>query len=230
MTSQNIIVTDTETTGISPFNDRLVEVAGTRLPDWGTFTTLVNPERDIPAEARAIHHIGPEDVSTAPVEYDAVYNMVDDLGTPDIFVAHNAKFDRKFIERIAPELRPNWICTLKCAQKVWPEAPAHKNQVLRYWLGIDVEDRLPSGLFPHRALYDTIVTAGIFIELQKHMSIAEMIEYSNHNQILKIVGFGKHKGMAWKDVPPGYLRWCVGQDGLDEDVKHTANHYLRGGR
>lgn len=227
------IILDTETTGIDPQKDRLVELAGVADdPLVPHFTTLVNPARDIPPESRAIHHIGPEDVAQAPDESLALYSLMEhfrDQGVePSEFVAHNAKFDSAFIARIAPALGIPWICTYKASMVAWPDAPAHTNQVLRYYLGLEVDT--PPGLFPHRALYDTIVTRAIFKALQRSFSLKELIRISSGPVLLKKVSFGKHKGKLWSEVDYGYLRWCCSQADMNEDVIHTANYYLRKGR
>lgn len=230
MSNVNCIIMDTETTGLDAETDRLVEIAGARLSDLKSFETLVDPQRDVPPEARAIHHIGPADVVGAPDEVSALramFTSLNDLNGQIIFAAHNAKFDRGFINRIAPALSLDWICTYKCAVVTWPDAPAHGNQVLRYYLGLDVDKDLPPGLFPHRALYDVIVTRGILIELLKVHSLEKLINISNNPVLLTKVSFGKHKGQLWSEVPFGYLKWCVGQADMNEDVLHTAAHWMR---
>jgi exodeoxyribonuclease X len=225
-----ITVIDTETTGIDCKVDRLVELAACPVgpTTHSNFTTFVNPERDIPPEAKAIHHITEADVAGAPKEGAALVEMLEHYKfEPSVFVAHNAKFDRGFIERINPALNVQWVCTYKCAVLAWPDAPSHSNQVLRYYLDLDLSGQLPEGLFPHRALYDTIVTRGILERLLQRVSLDRLIEISSGPILLSKVSFGKHKGMAWADVPHGYLKWCASQTDMNEDVLHTARHYLR---
>ena len=68
-------VFDVETTGMSPANDRIVELAAIRVEADGTlqrFQTLIHPGRPIPAAATAVHHISDEMVSTAPRFKEAV--------------------------------------------------------------------------------------------------------------------------------------------------------------
>ena len=226
----NVIVMDTETTGLDCKEDRLVEIAGVRLEDSKSFEAVVNPERSIPPEARAIHHISPEEAALGISESAAVSQMNQqllNLSARRIYVAHNAKFDRGFIERIAPVLDLEWICTYKCSVVTWAVAPAHGNQVLRYYLGLDLAGKLPPGLFPHRALYDCIVTRELLIELLKHHTLDQLVKISNNPVLLAKVSFGKHKGKLWSEVDYGYLRWCSSQSDMNEDVLHTAAHYMR---
>lgn len=225
----NIVVFDTETTGTECEVDRLVEIAGVSFSTGMNFSTLVNPGRDIPAEAKAIHHINESDVVDAPGEGLAVDTFYDALGAPDILAAHNAKFDRGFISRIKPEWKPQYICTYKCSLLAFPDAPKHSNQVLRYYLGLDVS--VPEGLFPHRALYDVIVTAAILRELLTIFSVERMIDISANPVLLPKVPFGKHVGKTWDQVDYGYLKWALGATGPkdNEDFIHTAQYWMRKG-
>jgi DNA polymerase III epsilon subunit-like protein len=110
------------------------------------FTTLVAPGRRIPPEAQAVHHLRDADVRTAPKLPGAVAAMIGEMqvrafaGTP-VLAAHNAAFDRQFLDPILTHqlgYAPRWLCTLRCAQHLYPNAPGHSNQVLRYWLpGVD---------------------------------------------------------------------------------------------
>jgi exodeoxyribonuclease X len=223
------ITFDTETTGTDPEVDRLVELAGV-CRGFNHFSTLVNPERDIPPEARAIHHIGPEDIINAYSEVNAViafFKHFDCLLDDHILVAHNAKFDKGFINRIDPGYTHKYICTMRCAWLSWPDAPGYSNQVLRYWLGLEGLD-LPSELFPHRALYDAIVTQGILEELLKKHPVESLLNWSNNPVLMPKVPYGKHKGKKWDEVDYGYLKWALGASGPqdDEDFIFTAQYWM----
>lgn len=228
------ITFDTETTGIDPEVDRLVELAGV-CRGYEHFSTLVNPERDIPPEARAIHHIGPEDVYpfleiTESIAVNNMFGHFCQSYEPLILVAHNAKFDRGFIRRIDPlsEQNVQYICTMRCAWMSWPDASGFSNQVLRYWLNLENLD-LPPDLFPHRALYDCIVTQGILEELLKKHPVKTLLEWSNNPVLMPKVPYGKHKGKTWSEVDYGYLKWATGPSGPvdDEDFVYTARHEIK---
>lgn len=222
-----VIVLDTETTGLDPSEHSLVELAAVGVDKQDeVFETLVNPTRDIPPEAKAVHHITEKMCQGKPITSAAVEDMLIKLGRPEVVIAHNAKFDRGFLEPYFTELdyKPRWICTYKSAVSVYPNAPSHSNQVLRYWLG--AEPRLPSDLAPHRALYDVLVTREIFQSLLTHKTINELYQISSNPLLLERVSFGKHKGLLWREVDRGYLRWITSQADMNEDVVFTANHYL----
>lgn len=234
---KELIVLDTETTGIDPLVDKLVEIAAINLHTDMTFETLVNPGRDIPPEAMAIHHITEWMCVGKPTPMEAINTFVQFVAgrtKPDsadlpIFAAHNAKFDRGMLEPLLGNLRPRWLCTYKCALTLWPDAPGHSNQVLRYWLGL--KPHIPEGLAPHRALYDIICTREILRVMLQHASLEDLLDWSSRPVLLKKVTFGKHKGSLWESVDAGYLRWCTNQSDMNEDVLFTAAHWLakRGG-
>jgi len=204
--------------------DGIVELAGVSSDHDELYQSFCNPQVPINVEARAVHHIDDKMIETAPRPAAAFSEMLKELSFEESFVlvAHNAQFDREFIGRLSDVFKdPNlWVCTYRCALHLYPEAPAHSNQVLRYWLNVDVE--LPSDLYPHRALYDALVTEAILIRMLQTHSLDDLIALSSKPVVLRKVRFGKHKGMLWKDVPTDYLKWLLRQSDIDSDVRHTA--------
>ena len=90
---------DAETTGLSPFSDRIVELAGARLlPDGsvGVFDSLADPGVPVPARAAAVHGVTDAMVAGAPPEGEVVSRFFRFArGAP--LVAHNARFDAGFL-------------------------------------------------------------------------------------------------------------------------------------
>lgn len=223
---KRIRVIDVETTGLDPESDSIVECAAVDIlhdPDVNDLVTdrrtwLVDPGREIPPEASAIHHITDDDVR-GKLKWNQVHGAIGSLQKCDYYAAHNAKFDRDFTR-----LPGQWICTRKVATRLYPHAPAHSNQVLRYWLQLEVCDEA-KGIMPHRALHDAFVTAALLVRLLHDVDIEQAVAWSNEPCLLPRVPFGKHKGAEWSAVPKDYLRWCLGQD-MDEDVKFTCTHWL----
>lgn len=216
-------IIDTETTGIDPTKDKLVEVAGIDLDTNTSFSTLCDPEMPIPAEAMAIHHITDEMVKGAMHPCEALTELWHHLPA-DYYVAHNAPFDRGMIEAEAPDYPPRWIDTYQCAVHIFPDAPKHTNQVLRYHLLLGSQP--PGDLAPHRALYDCYVTRDLLIRLLDHASLEELAELSTKPALLNRVSFGKHQGMLWSEVPYGYLKWCSQQD-MGMNIAHTVAAYMK---
>lgn len=179
---------------------------------------LVNPNRPMPPEARAIHHISDADlIGASPITTGF---LALSKGSPDIFVAHNARFEMEFFTGGDTP----WICTMKVARRIWPECPSHTNQCLRYWLGIECDDAL--AMPPHRAGPDAYVTAHILLAMIQHASFDQMIEWSSGPSLLPKVNFGKHRGQPWSELPGDYLSWLVNKSDMDVDTKFTAKHWL----
>lgn len=178
---------------------------------------LTNPGRLIPVEAMAVHHIRDQEVADAPPPSAGFEKLMDSV---DVFCAHNAAFERAFF---AGGETP-WICTYRCGLRVWPDAPSHSNQGLRYFLGLELDER---AMPPHRAGPDAYVTAHILSALLGAKPTADLIKWTSEPALLVKCGFGKHRGQKWADVPSDYLDWLLRQKDMGEDIHHTARHHLR---
>ena len=207
--SEHIHVIDVETTGLDAAVDRIVEIAAVTVAlaprphiEALSLDTLVNPGVPIGPEARAVHHIGDEMVASAP-RFKALVPRLGALARSGPFAAHHADFDRAFTGSRRP-----WICTFRLSRHLWPEAPRHSNQVLRYYLGLEVEERLAgeAGIVPHRAAGDALVSAALLVRELGHAPEGAdptewALELSARPALLPVATFGKHKGEHWADVP-----------------------------
>jgi DNA polymerase-3 subunit epsilon len=160
-------VLDLETTGFSPMNDRIVEIAVVRL-EAGTviqrWSSLVNPGRPIPWPAEATHGISDDAVEGAP-SLLKLLPTVARLVHRSTIVAHNASFDSSFL----PGLRRPWICTLEMARRAFPNAPNHRLGTLINYLGIDRKLR---DLRLHRAGADAEATALLLLACLEELPAA----------------------------------------------------------
>lgn len=122
------IVLDTETTGTGP-DDKLIELGMVLFeydPGTGqvyrvleTFDELQDPGISIPEESTKIHGISDEMVKGKSVDLVKVKDL---LGQSSLIIAHNAKFDRKFVEKTFPNLgfeQKPWACSFE--QIAWTE-------------------------------------------------------------------------------------------------------------
>jgi exodeoxyribonuclease X len=224
-------IIDTETTGLDSETDRIVEVAAVNLAwmsgGWVAaldYESLINPGRPIPAQASAIHHLVDADVANAPDWAHAVEQVIE--GNHTAYAAHHSVFDRGFCR--LDDIRP-WLCTKRLAMHLWPEAPSHSNQVLRYWLDLKVD--LPPGLYPHRAAADAIVTAALLVrELQEIerrdvgrdvQSVEDLIGWTETPAELAYVPFGEYRGKRWSVMDAGFLDSVIKGD-FNADILHTA--------
>ena len=214
-------VVDLETTGLppdaAPCEIGWCDVIDGVVGEQGGM--LVNPKRPISIEAMAVHHIRDHEVAGAPPIDIGFRRLME--GKPEIFVAHNAEFERTFF---AGGETP-WICTLKAARRLWPDAPRHTNSVLRYYLELDIDEE--RAMPPHRAAPDAYVTAHILAKALALASVEDMIEWTKQPSLLPRCNFGQHNGKAWDEVPTSYLVWMAGNDGMDADKRYTARYHLK---
>lgn len=218
------IVIDTETTGMDPEKDRIIEIAA--VDKNRVFAhSLVNPEGvPISYGAMATHHITDAMVAEAPVLADALWNCgLDEVGPVATPVMHNAAFDLAFLpERFRAQ--PH-ICTYRCALHLFPDAESHSNGALWYELGLNHPMPPEAGSMPHRALFDALMTSDLLAHMLTIKPLEQLIRLTTAPVVLTTCRFGKHRGEAWADIPTDYMRWVLKQD-FDEDVKHTCRHWI----
>jgi len=223
-----ICVIDTETCGLDPLTADIVELGMVMMPSMETYRSFVRPEMPIELPAMAVHHITEKMVADAPRWQSVALALLD----AEVLVAHNASFDRGFIEKGGWLANKDWVCTWRCAKQIWPDAPFHSNQVLRYWLP-EFDDEIRSTVIgdaimeqpPHRALPDAWITAHILKRMLIEHSIEDLVEMTKLPILSKTCHFGKHRGVLWEKVPKGYLRWLISKD-FDADTLFTAKHHL----
>ena len=145
----------------------------------------------------------------------------------DVYVAHNCEFEQSFLTRHQSWPLTPWVCTYKCALRLWPDLGGYKNQELRYQLGLAAPYGMPRHqILPHLAASDVIVTAAILEEMMKQTRWTQLVEWSYEPPLHTRLNFGKHRGERYNAVPIDYLEWIVTSD-LNAGVKHSAQHWLK---
>ena len=163
------IVFDTETTGLSfQGGDRMVEIGCVeminRVETGRTFHAYYHPERDMPAEAFAVHGLSSVFLSDKPLFAAAVDELIEFVGDAPL-VAHNAGFDFSFLngemQRCGRPLicRTRMVDTLQIARSKHPGAK-HSLDALCSRFGIDRSHRVL-----HGALLDAQLLAQVYVEL-----------------------------------------------------------------
>src|SRR6476619_5497838 len=163
------IVLDTETTGLDPLRgDRLVEVGCVeifnRMPTGQTFHVYINPERDIPAEAFAVHGLSSEFLADKPIFAGVVEQFLEFIADAPL-VIHNASFDFAFLnaelERIKrPAIaRERLVDTLLLARRKHPGVSNRLDDLCSRY-SIDNSRRTK-----HGALLDAELLAEVYIDL-----------------------------------------------------------------
>lgn len=156
---RNIVVIDTETTGLSFNHDELTQIAAARMEkgkivDW--YITFVNPGKPIPEEIAYLTDIHDSDVADAPSPSEALAELVKFVGDANI-VAHNAEFDRTFTTKHPsgyPLLERTWMDSLDLARIALPRLKSHRL--------IDLVRAFGAPLSTHRADDDVASTCAIF--------------------------------------------------------------------
>ena len=160
------VVVDTETTGgRSWLHDRITEFAAVVVRDGEiveVYETLVNPQRSIPPFVTRLTNITWDMVKDAPT-FDRVAPEVMRVLEGNIFVAHNATFDWRFITNeisrsTGHQLRGRRLCTVKMARKVLPQLSRRSLDYVARYYGVEIHRR-------HRAGGDALATAKCLVRM-----------------------------------------------------------------
>jgi DNA polymerase-3 subunit epsilon len=163
------IVLDTETTGLDPATGhRVVEIAClelvNHLPTGRHYQQYLNPERDMPADAYAVHGLSGEFLADKPRFAEVVGGLIEFLADSPL-VIHNAEFDLRFLnaefarlER-PPLLTERVVDTLQMARQKFPGSPTSLDALCRRFT-IDNSARTK-----HGALLDAELLAEVYLEL-----------------------------------------------------------------
>ena len=163
------IVLDTETTGLDPLRgDRLVEIGCiellNRIPTGQTFHRYLNPEREVPAEAFAVHGLSREFLADKPLFAEVVADLLAFIGDAPL-VIHNAGFDVAFINAELERCGKPWVArerlidTLLLARRKYAGGKNSLDDLCGRF-GIDNSKRTK-----HGALLDAELLAEVYLEL-----------------------------------------------------------------
>ena len=176
------IILDTETTGLDPATgDRIVEIGAVELlnhlPTGRTFHVYINPERDMPKEAEAVHGLSSAFLRDKPVFSAIAQDFLEFIGS-DVLIIHNASFDMAFINAELgflrlPAIPPERVVdTLHIARQKHPGTGNSLDALCRRY-GIDNSRRTK-----HGALLDSELLAEVYLELIGGRQTALILEAS----------------------------------------------------
>ena len=155
---QDVVILDTETTGLSVRDNELIEISAAIL-DGGKiverFDTFVHPSGPIPPEIIELTGITNADVAHAPAAREAVAALAEFVGGRPV-VAHNATFDRSFIESVkgGTAVSDLWIDSLALSRIALPRLVSHKLSYMAELFGC--------ASVSHRATDDVDALAGVW--------------------------------------------------------------------
>lgn len=170
--TERFVVLDTETTGLDPTKDRLIEIGLVEIVDrrvtGRVFHTYLNPEQSIDPGASVVHGIYDADVAEAPLFRDKAQDILEFIGAADV-IAHNASFDVRFIdseldragrsERMGD--RGAIMDTLQSARQMFPGQRATLDALCDR-LGVDRGHRKV-----HGALLDASLLAEVYLAMTR---------------------------------------------------------------
>jgi DNA polymerase-3 subunit epsilon len=161
------VMLDLETTGGSATHDRITEIAAVRVENGrevARWSTLVNPEVEIPAFIQSLTGISDAMVRNAPRFADIAHQLVQ-LLEGAVFVAHNVRFDHGFVQhelgRLGINLKAKTLCTVRLSRKLYAQHKGHGLDAIAQRHGLTNQAR-------HRAMGDVdVVLAWLAIAVQE---------------------------------------------------------------
>lgn len=233
----NVIVLDTETTGVDDESEIIEFSASFPDTDNDSFSEITNyterfkPINSIPAESSAIHFITDGDLVNEQTYQEGYCGFYQLFELKQYYVGHNVQFDRRMLikngERVdTQEFEPfvdseRWICTLKLAKKLFAEDEEFKNLTLSFlWFKFGLHEKCTHKIVPHSAIDDVYMTYKVLCHLV-HVAIdrglvdttkevgKQLVTLANTPILYSTMTIGKHKGMSMEEVPQNYLSWMV---------------------
>ena len=206
---------DTETTGVKPGKDRIIEIAAYDAERDKTFCMFVHPGCPIPAESTAICNITDEMVKDAPSFREVAPLFAEFCSGDVVLIAHNNDaFDQLFLQEEYARANlpfPSWkfLDTLKWSRKYRSDLPRHSLQFLREAYGIEANQA-------HRALDDVIVLHKVFSRMIDDLELHRVLELLHQTPSTVRMPFGKHAGKPLSEIPKDYVRWLAENGALDK--------------
>ena len=231
----NKIFFDTETTGVDPFNDRIVEIAivktDNNLNVIDEFYSLINPTIPIPLEATEVHNISNEDVKTAPTFKEIANEIYEFIKDCDVAGYNSNRFDIPLLSTEFNRVGIEWDLTDRNIIDVYRiETKFHTNKlsdVYKRYTGEELNDS-------HTALADTLATLTILKHQLKNFNLGNSFEeiedtLNDGKKRLDIGGkltyindeicwnIGKYKGSPLT-IDKSYIQWFLKND-IPSDFK-----------
>jgi len=162
--ADTIIVLDFETTGLSPdYGDRAIEIGAVRIEAGiavERFQALMDPGRPVDSFIEDYTGITNQMLDDAPPCKEVMHQFADFIDGYNL-VAHNASFDKRFLDaelaKISRSYTGQFVCSMLMARRIYQAAPNHQLSTL-----VDYTNIVSDGSF-HRALYDAEMTTKLWL-------------------------------------------------------------------
>jgi len=201
----SFVVFDVETTGLYSDNDVIIEIGAVKIENneiVDSFSSFVNPKRNIPNEIQKLTGISNGMVATAPSEGDVIPKFIE-FAKGSVLVAHNANFDMGFLNKAANRCKIDidfpYLDTIQIAKRLTPEKRVFKLDKLCKDFNIVLRSH-------HRAKDDAEATGYLLLELFKLLKEKEIYSV---NQIDAI----KNKNIQARNVYHAVI-YAQNQNGL----------------
>lgn len=185
MENITFVIFDTETTGFSPINDRVIEIGAVKVLNGkklGEKTWLINPQRSIPWYVQNVHHISVEMVKDQPT-FAEIYPEFLEFIDGSVLIAHNAPFDVRMMSAEAerakmPAPKNAVLDSLALFRNWYPDLKSHQLGDIINFMDISSE-----GMHAHRATDDSLF---VYLAIQKEME--RRSEEPRFSELLKDAG------------------------------------------
>lgn len=191
--ANTVVVLDFETTGLSPgAGDRAIEIGAVRIED-GTVTArfqeLMNPGQRVSGFIESYTGITNAMLAHARPCGEVMSDFADFIEGYNL-VAHNASFDKRFLDSelgiASKKYSGQFACSMLAARRVYQDAPNHQLGTLVRYMSIPIE-----GSF-HRALYDSEMTAKLWLAMLDSIRQRSALATIDFRLIQKLGKIPKH--------------------------------------
>jgi DNA polymerase-3 subunit epsilon len=208
MNGSAVIVLDFETSGLSPhYGDRAIEIGAVKLENsmiTDRFQSLMNPGFRISSFIESFTGISNDMVAAAPAGEEVMEQFAEFIGSHPL-VAHNASFDRRFLDAelglIGRSRTSSMACSMLAARRVYPQAPNHQLGTLVRYCGIYTD-----GTF-HRALADAEMTGHLWIAMIDAIKDTFGIDQVSFDIMRRLSRIKKAGASAFLTKIAGEQRW-----------------------
>ena len=164
--ADTVVVLDFETTGLSPdAGDRAIEIGAVKICNGrveGRFQELMHPGQRVSGFIESYTGISNDMLKDARPGSEVMHDFADFIGDFNL-VAHNASFDKRFLDaefaRISADYTGRFACSMLAARRICHRAPNHRLGTLVEYLGIPAEGNF------HRALFDSEMTTKLWLAM-----------------------------------------------------------------
>ncbi len=198
MGDYSVVVLDFETTGLSPDNgDRAIEIGAVLVRNnqpVDRFQSLMNPGKRISLFIQDYTGITNAMLKKAP-PIDEVMDEFSDFMAGHHLVAHNAGFDRRFLDaelqRIGKRRTQEFACSMLASRRIYPDAPSHNLEALVRYTDITTD-----GTF-HRALADAEMTARLWIGMINELKTAYRLRQVSFDLTQRLSKISKASALSY---------------------------------